>query len=47
MTFLAWFAIRRAGSAAAVLAAYALAVFAVARYGAVLSNLVLAAHVGW
>jgi hypothetical protein len=44
MTALAWFATRRVGSAAAVLAGYALAVFTVARYGAILSNLALVAH---
>ncbi len=43
MTALAWFATRRVGSATAVLAGYALAVFAVARYGAVASNLALVA----
>jgi hypothetical protein len=47
MTALAWFATRRTGSAAAVLAGYALVVFTVARYGAVASNLVLAAHTHW
>jgi hypothetical protein len=47
MTALAWFATRRTGSAAAVLAGYALVVFTVARYGAVLSNLALAAGIHW
>jgi hypothetical protein len=47
MTALAWFATRRTGSATAALAGYALVVFTVARYGAVLSNLAFAAQVAW
>jgi len=46
-TLLAWFATRKAGSATAVLATWALVFFAIARYGAVVSNLVIAVHVGF